>query len=229
MARVSRGEARIERGSSIVVGSLLSIALLALNYWAVTRIIGQAGYSRLWVILPLAPLVLTIIALAVTRRDIQDIFDNQTGTFGTTPATNLGALWLVDGLCLLGNWIFFLIFAFSRWPVAQGGGSMSPGVTGPTTFVSPPAPAGGPRFGPNPIASSPSARLATPTTQTTAWSPSTASVAPPTLKYCVLCGDPLPGSRALFHDCGAKDRPAMFCVNCGSALPEAGVACSSCA
>jgi hypothetical protein len=38
-------------------------------------------------------------------------------------------------------------------------------------------------------------------------------------KHCVWCGESLPGSRALFHYCGSKDRPV---TNCARSLPNLG-------
>jgi hypothetical protein len=47
--------------------------------------------------------------------------------------------------------------------------------------------------------------------------------------YCRWCGEFLPGSRPLFHDCGSKERPAAFCRGCGTRLKEDSSFCFSCA
>ena len=213
----------------MIVSLLVTFVLLALDYWAVARIIAQAGYSRSWLIVPLAPLVLTLIATIILSHEAHDFIFSR--SFNQTEFNDLGVIVPLDGLAIFVNWIFFLIFAFSRWPTAQvvAGGPTSANAAGPSDVTPPPlpTPAGGPRFGPSPSGRATPARFARSTTESTAWSSPTAS-APVALKHCALCGDPLPGSRALFHDCGPKDRASTFCAACGTALHEPGGVCSTC-
>jgi len=91
-----------------------------------------------------------------------------------------------------------------RGPSAPASGPMTP--SDPVNVVrSMPASPGGP--GPRPIPGD---------------GPAVVASAPPAKrpvgKSCAWCGEALPGNRALFHDCGPKDRPEVFCKKCGNAL-----------
>jgi hypothetical protein len=103
--------------STSVVGSielLVLLGLLFLDYWATMRIITQAGYSSLWILLPLAPLILTIICYVILWNDLHEIYFG--GSFGFGGTGNTSLFWHLDEFSILLNWIFYLIFAFSRWP-----------------------------------------------------------------------------------------------------------------
>jgi hypothetical protein len=71
-------------------------------------------------------------------------------------------------------------------------------------------------------------------TNATSTTPESTTTSPPAgnqgkaLNHCVWCGEVLPGNRALFHNCGAKDRPAAFCRNCGDALIDGTFNCANC-
>jgi hypothetical protein len=215
---------------------IIAIGAIALNYWAMTRIIAQAGYSPMWILLPLAPLVLTIISFFVLWSDLDAIvFGGSIGFFGIE---DIGFVFHLDQLSLVVNWAFFIVFAFSRWPVSEGRHTSSaapprapdsfravpPSGPVPSTPIAPepavvnrgmpqsaagPGPAPGPAADPPPVASA-------------------SAAAKPSAKYCAWCGESLPGNRALFHDCGPKDRPATFCKSCGTALAAGATQCASC-
>lgn len=228
---------------------LVDLAILVLNYWAVTRIISQAGYSPLWITLPLIPLVLTIVAMIMLYHDLRSLaFGVPFGAGGTVFISGLsgdGVVWSLDALSIFVTWVFFLVFAFTRWPVTATAESAS---RGPTNS---PPPGGAPQYGRNvPAPRRPSDRVSpppAPSGQSDAGSPSSAtddgpgsatpsasatrSTSPglPRVKHCAWCGDSLPGSRALFHDCGPKDRPVTHCMTCGLQLPGEGAPCPSCA
>lgn len=201
---------------------LVSLAILVLNFWAVTRIIHQAGYSRSWVLVPLTPFVLFI---AVAIDSVVSIRDFALGsTTGLSYFSNVGTLWSLFSISLFVTWIFFLVFAFSTWPASRSGGGP---ISGPAQPVEP-----YPAATPTPTASVPRGvtRDYSPpsTTATTSTPGPSAPATPPTaVKRCVWCAESLPGSRALFHDCGPKDRPPVYCAKCGSALTAAG-GCASC-
>ncbi len=206
------------------VALIVVLALVVGNFWAVTRIIHQAGYSRNWILVPLTPFVLFI---AVVVDSVVSIRNFALGTTtGLSYFDGVGVLWDLFSISLFVSWIFFLVFAFSNWPVSRGGGGPSSGPARPaepypSASPSPPArvPTGVTRDYSPPA-------VATPTTTTT---PGTGALAapPPAVKRCVWCAESLPGSRALFHDCGPKDRPPVYCAKCGSALTTAGD-CASC-
>jgi hypothetical protein len=219
-----------------VVVLFLYLVFLAVSFWATTRIISQAGYSPAWILMPLSSLVLTIVVFIMLYVDLRS-FANAFpfGVGGTTFGSGLGGVevvWVLDMLTIFANWILFLVFAFSRWPYAADSGRRGPS--------QPPSPGGASPHGRNApgmaqppgsptsasvSASAPSSLGVVPTTSSVA----SASAAPVRTKHCVWCGESLPGSRALFHDCGTKDRPVTNCAACGAQLPTAGAACVACA
>ena len=206
---------------------LILIGLLFLNYWATMRIITQAGYSVVWIVLPIAPLVLTIICYVIFWNDIHGIvFGN---SFGFGGVNNVSLFWHLDEISIFLNWLFYIVFAFSRWPVSgtrhspdvdvpQPPPSLGANLSSAAGPASPsplpgarvmPASRGGPVAGPANVASAPASK-------------------PPSAQFCAWCGEALPGNRALFHDCGPKDRPETFCKNCGVAFPAGTSQCNSC-
>jgi hypothetical protein len=206
---------------------LILIALLFLNYWATMRIITQAGYSAVWIVLPIAPLVLTIICYVIFWNDIHEIFFGS--SFGFGGINNVSIFWHLDEIGIFLNWLFYIVFAFSRWPVSgtrhspdvdvpQPPPSLGANLSSAAGPASPsplpgarvmPASRGGPVAGPANVASAPASK-------------------PPSAQFCAWCGEALPGNRALFHDCGPKDRPETFCKNCGVAFPAGTSQCNSC-
>jgi hypothetical protein len=210
-------------GSWIVL--LIILGLVALNYVATARIITQAGYSPRWILLPIAPLVLTIICFIIFWIDIRTIYFGE--TFGFYGVNNVGFVWRLDELSIFLNWLFYIIFAFSRWPVS--GTHRAPSVGGPSApevvRVNP---------NPSPVRPTPSAVLPARAVPSSGASPGTGPAAAPSApvakraQFCAWCGEALPGNRALFHDCGPKDRPETFCKNCGTALPAGTSVCSAC-
>jgi hypothetical protein len=213
----------------VTVSLVVTIAFVALDYWALTRIIHKAGFSRGWIIIPLLPVALTIACSVITYNDLRSsLFGYSTGFLGFSTGffgfSRVGFLWDVDLISFLLNWLFFLIFAFIEWPSAAGGGGAASQPAGrPGSYVTAGAAAPatkGPRgvtrdYGP------------------TAAAPAAAPVSAPSgpavvVKHCVWCAEALPGSRALFHDCGPKSRPPIFCETCGSTLNQVGD-CTDCA
>jgi hypothetical protein len=213
----------------VTVSLVVTIAFVALDYLALTRIISKAGFSRAWIIIPLLPVVLTIACTVITYHDLQNsLYGSSAGFFGFSTGvfgfSRVGFLWDLDLISLFLNWLFFMIFAFIEWPNARGGGGSA----------AQPAGRAGPHVtsGAAPVAARP--RGVTRDYSPTSAAPVTAAatVAPsapgPVVKHCVWCADALPGSRALFHDCGPKSRPPIFCEKCGSTLNNVGD-CPTCA
>jgi hypothetical protein len=214
----------IDWGVDLVTVSLVvTIAFVALDYWALTRIISKAGFSRAWIVIPLLPVVLTIACTVITYHDLQDsLYGNSTGFLGFSTGffgfSRVGFLWDLDLISLFLNWLFFMFFAFIEWPNARGGGGpISPSGGQPGSHVTSGAPASS---GTRPRGVT---RDYGPTTAAPVAAPTASPSAPaPIVKHCVWCADALPGSRALFHDCGPKSRPPIFCEKCGSTLNNVG-------
>jgi len=207
---------------------LILIGLLILNYWATMRIITQAGYSAVWIVLPIAPLVLTIICYVIFWNDVHEIFFGS--SFGFGGINNVSLFWHLDEIGIFLNWLFYIVFAFSRWPVSgtrhspdvyvpqppsslganlsSAAGPAAPPPRLPAARAMPTSP-GGPVAGPTNVASAPTSQRPSP-------------------QFCAWCAEALPGNRALFHDCGPKDRPETFCKNCGAAFPAGTSQCNSC-
>jgi hypothetical protein len=216
-------------GAGTWVELLLTIGVAALTYVAMSRIIAQAGYSSLWILLPLAPLVLTIICFVILWHELNGIVFG--GPNGFYDIEVVGLFWHVDEIAILLNWVFFIVFAFSRWPgstprrepesdASRAIQAVRPGPRSPAS--GPPAPpepgipsrvasssAAGPGEGPAEVSSTPAAKR-------------------PGSKFCAWCGEALPGNRALFHDCGPKDRPETICTSCGTAFDAGSSACRTC-
>jgi hypothetical protein len=218
-----------------VLNLIISIAFIAVNFWAVTRIISKAGLSSLWLMLPLISVGLTIACAIKTYSEVHGapaVFSN--GFFGWS---QLNALWHVDGispgyeqtgllwhidLASIGaNWLLFVFFAVVPWGLDRGQVKVSGEARGSGSLGSarPAAPTKGPRG----VTRDHGPAAGEPTT-VAAPVPSSAG---PAMKHCVWCAEALPGSRALFHDCGPKSRPAIFCAKCGSTLTAVGD-CASC-
>lgn len=219
-----------DEGVDVVTVSLVvTIAFVALDFWALTRIIYKAGFSRAWIIIPLLPVVLTIACSVITYNDIRSsLIGNSTGflsfSTGFFGFSRVGFLWDLDLISFLLNWLFFMIFAFIEWPNARGGGGAStPPAERPGSYVTSGAAA------PAAARSRGVTRDYSPTSAEPVTAPAAAPSAPAAIvKHCVWCADSLPGSRALFHDCGPKSRPPIFCEKCGSTLNNVGD-CPTCA
>jgi hypothetical protein len=90
---------------------IVPIAILVVNFWAVTRIIHQAGYSRSWILVPLTPFVLFV---AVAVDSVVSIHDFAVGTTtGLSYFTGVGVLGSLFGISVLVTWIFFMVFAYA--------------------------------------------------------------------------------------------------------------------
>jgi hypothetical protein len=217
----------------------LTVGVLVLNYAAVATIISKAGYPWVWVILPLTPFALFVACIADLYRDLHTLAFG--GSYGFLGVSTIGILWKAFLISLAVNWIMFFVFAFSRWPtgvsktpgVARAPKSSKAQVADPVSQGFSPAdmasrsskrfPSGGPGFKTNaPPTPSGSADVAA--VATAAPTPATGTVP---IKRCVWCGESLPGSRALFHECGPTDRPPAYCAQCGNGLAASGQ-CATC-
>jgi hypothetical protein len=211
----------------------IALCILVLNYWAATRIIRQAGYSSAWIVVPLTPLVITAAFMVIAYNDLNALVHGvPIGFFG---ANHLIDLWRLDGLSGLVFWLFFLIFAFSKWPVSNG--RMAPKDTGQRRLP-PSAPLKG--VGADRIATARSNPTSSPSPLEGSIgsspdlgggggaAPLSAAVGQRKAIYCGWSGESTPGNRALSHDCGSKDRPMTSCRFCGKPFAEGADSCSEC-
>jgi len=118
--------------------------LLVLCFWlllmvAEWSIITKAGYSGWWISAPLSLIVLWVTAFLVARHALLTMRTiNLNAELDASAA--LGVLIVLDGIL---NFVLFLVFAFSDWPVLRTGParprySEPPGAPGPGG--TPPAP-----------------------------------------------------------------------------------------
>src|SRR5665213_29904 len=95
---------------------LLAIGLMALLFIATARIIVQAGYSSLWILLPLSTLVLTTLCFFILWHDLNAVVFG--GSIGFIGISTVGFVWHLDQVSVLLNSGFYLLFAFARWPAS---------------------------------------------------------------------------------------------------------------
>jgi hypothetical protein len=116
------------------------------------------------------------------------------------------------------NIVMFLIFAFGKWPIqtrlenAERGGSRgyAPPQFVPTGFGPTMAPGGGqPVPFPPPIASP-------------VHSDETRTI------HCSWCGKARAVDAPAIHHCGSRDRPAVYCMNCGTPFETGAANCAAC-
>ncbi len=120
------------------VGLVIALAIFVVIIVAYIQIITKAGYSPWWILLPLAMPVMYFVTFAVL---LHDSLHQPFGTSGVTTLTNdFGFLGTIDLLVGLANFVMFLVFAFSEWPVMREARSRRPPAGGMT--FAPPRPAG---------------------------------------------------------------------------------------
>ncbi len=102
-------------------------------------------------------------------------------------------------------------------------------VTNPRTM---PVPAGvAVKGGPNPGPGAPTrtpAVVPSPARSTTAGLPTSDSGDVSRVIYCSWCGKQRAFNAEAIHHCGSLDRPAVYCMNCGTSLEEGAPGCTSC-
>jgi hypothetical protein len=136
------------------------------------------------------------------------------------------------------NFVMFIVFAFAKWPIQQrleeaergryggGGGYGGSGAGGyrPPPFppdLPVPPPAGGATNAPPATAAPPMASA-----------PPVAVAAPPEqgqqVIYCSWCGKQRAVDAQAIHYCGSMERPAAYCMHCGTPLGDGATACAAC-
>ncbi len=101
------------RVEALVIASvIIGLGLMILNVVAVFKIITKAGYSGWWMLVVVGPLVILLVGGA--------IISNAARTNSASFNIRAFVVWLVvDGVSIFAQWIFFLVFAFSDWPVRR--------------------------------------------------------------------------------------------------------------
>jgi hypothetical protein len=120
--------------------SLLWLAAEIITVIAIARIIARCGFSLLWILVPLVPIVLTLIlyvkeihglgafsqngGIEFSRLSIAFYADALAADNGFTFTNGLGVLFSVDLLCTVASWLMFVVFAFVPWPVERSSGEL---------------------------------------------------------------------------------------------------------
>ncbi len=219
------------------------LGLSVLNFFALSRIISKAGFSSWWVLCPITPLALVAILFLMVYVDAHTA-SLEPGSLGTTIAGFVTVEYLI-GITSLGNWVLFLVFAFVRWPVESATmgnrrGFTPRGPSAPLGFAAPPS---GPRVVPPSVgAIDPRVPAAVPMTSAPDAQPSPSDDDPlvepravavltpeplPATIFCSWCGEERASDSHAIHHCGPTDRPATFCMRCGSRF-EGASTCPSC-
>ncbi len=225
-------------GRGLVVLGLM-LGLLVLNFFAVTKIVTKAGYSYRWIYVPLTSVVLWCASFVLLALDVKTVvFD---GSTVSVPASlgNFFVLQALDFVSIFVTWVFFIIFAFSTWPVSGGRGGSPvppPGAPGsPFPRQRPvPVPVGAPAGRPGGPGPGPVAPTSTPPPSPGPGIMSGAPVSAPQpgstsdVIYCSWCGKERAVNAQAIHHCGSMERPAAFCMGCGAPLQDGAPGCASC-
>ena len=98
---------------------VILLGILALNFIAVAKIITKAGYSPKWIWVPLTPVCLWFFTFILLTVDVRTIVLANNATVSLPVSLgNFLLLEVIDFLSVIVTWVFFLIFAFSTWPVS---------------------------------------------------------------------------------------------------------------
>ncbi len=170
----------------------------------------------------------TLILLAV---DVRTIVLGRDATVSLPVSLgNFALLQAVDVLSVIVTWVFFLIFAFSTWPVSLARREARSFERDPRTTFVPPARsrAGAPALTPD----IPGSGAAT-TTPAHSRPVPVQTLPPPAVEKsriicCSWCGSQRASDAVAIHHCGSLDRPAVYCMNCGTPLGSGAPRCTSC-
>lgn len=177
----------------LVLLLLVSLGVGLLYLIATGKIITKAGYSGWWILVPLTPIALWLITLVALASATYSPFNSVTSAYFN--ASGYAALFVFDGIAALLPWVFFLIFAFSDWPVHQRLREQSlhlgpTAVTAVPQALSPPLQSA-PRVAPAPTPSSQATPDYSDLHQTSA------------TRTCRLCDEPAPIEAEFCGACGA--------------------------
>jgi hypothetical protein len=221
------------------IGDLvLPVALLFVNFFAVAKIISKAGFSKTWILVPLAPVGLWFVTVILLAVDVKSAVVGDTTVSLPVHLANFQILEVLDFLSIVVTWVFFMIFAFARWPV-----STAPRPDGMLASHSPSAYLGKPQ---NPAqaaapAAAPTGRRgrksppASPPPPAAPAMPAPGVFVPPGPRpdiggtvFCSWCGKERAFDAHAIHHCGSRERPSVYCMACGTLLAEGADDCASC-
>lgn len=203
-----------------VIMFFAGMAMVVVTILAYVSILHKAGYSAVWLLVPVAQFIL-MIALSAT---LASAAPGQSIGFALD---GLGILFAVEVLFTLVDFSLFCVFAFSTWPIERELERLrrrrSSGYEVPTPFFD--AGPGGPvtRFSPVDPSVGGSTAIAVAEPLTAVEEPP----APPRSFFCSWCGlERSPGTLEVHH-CGSRQRPPAYCSSCGAGL-EGGEFCGQC-
>jgi hypothetical protein len=211
---------------------IVTIILLLLNFWAVSKIITKAGYSAKWIVVPLTPVCLWFISLLVLILDARSLVVGDTTVSVPVSLGNFEALQILDVLSVVVTWVFFIIFAFSNWPVSasprmpRASFTNQPTAFVPTGQVPVHTPASPPM--PPPTHVPPNSAAAASSMPGTAQLPAPPTEVKRTTIFCSWCGKERAVDAQALHHCGSKERPVVYCMNCGTPFEAGASNCASC-
>lgn len=225
--------------------SIITLCVIVVTFVAVSVIITKAGFSRGWIIVPLAPLAAWIATLVEAKLQLHTfvVFWDLAPFYPHT----ISLLLEIDKITIVASWVFLLAFALARWPVAvtsapadaktkpgprrpvRSAGDVAPAAAPTSSPRAAPTLAGryplpkGPGFGTLGFVAGPGAA-----THEAASNVATKPRGNQLANYCARCGESIPGNRALAHGCPNAGLPATFCRYCGKAIPEGAAICPAC-
>lgn len=225
---------------------LFTAGLVVVTFGAFAVIITKAGFARMWILVPLAPVItwaLTIVLLRIRFHSFVNVgllASLVPGTLSTMYGTALRAMFTVDWITIGVAWLFLLVFALVRWPVVRTGHPTrlarhpdhaveadrgpAPQMTSAPSQAPPRRPLPmGPGFGalafiPGPGSATHKATVAVADIQKNRQ----------LATFCARCGASIPGNRAIGHECPNAGQPPSFCRYCGEPNAVDLHSCSSC-
>jgi hypothetical protein len=216
--------------SGNITGLVIDLVILVVNFLAVSKIITKAGYSSKWIVVPLAPVALWVVTFILLVVEVRHVVAGGTTLSLPVSLSSYRVLEALDVLSVIVTWIFFLIFAFSDWPVGRmrrsAGEFVPPGR--PPFVPTGQAPQGTPPGGPL-VAGAADLRSA----PAVGGRPATVLMQEPdqpapSVIYCSWCGKERAVDAQAIHHCGSRERPAAYCMRCGTPLGEGAATCAQC-
>jgi len=133
------------------------------------------------------------------------------------------------------NIVMFIIFAFAKWPVQE---QLEAAQRAAGRGYPPPPFAQGPPRGPTPVPMAGASGASSPVGPSGPWGPPPAPVgieAPPPsaspvngVIYCSWCGKERAVDAQSIHHCGSRERPPVYCMNCGIPFADGASSCAAC-
>jgi hypothetical protein len=210
------------------------IGVAIVNFFAIRAIVAKAGYSPTWAYVTQIPYAIAVIGFLVVAADAK-------GGNPVEALENLAVVYILLSLAAFGDWVLFLVFAFSAWPnipskydtwkaatkakeVERTTLRMARSATVPSVDVpSTPAPLGD-------VTAEDAGAVTTPDLPphplTRSSNPPPENAAPPQVVYCARCGVAMDEAGAFFHDCPSGAATPAFCRECGVAVEPDATACA---